>query len=246
MSPIGRLARALAGALVLFVATAVGAHADEVGARAALEAAFRRAETEAAAAPRLSFVETVAEKGVIVAARFDPAASPHWTPVRPARTPQERKSLADAYRDTPDERDLLLDRIKSSLSGPGELVSSRDGLAVFEFAMARTARPTGTLLDQVADLQSHIRVQLTVDQAAGAFTGMRFFAPAPFHATPVAKVERVELGFEFGPSYAGGPIVVRKVTTDVAYTIAGVRSAVRDAVWFSEVAPRPGRAARAG
>ena len=115
-------------------------------------------------------------------------------------------------------------------------------MATFEFPMAPTARPTGTLLDQIGDLQSHIRVQLIVDQHAGAFSSMRFFAPQAFHATPIARVDRIALSFTFGPSFDGGPIVVRRVDTDIAYSLAGSNRAVRDVVWFSEIAPRRGRA----
>ncbi|MBU6374236.1 MAG: hypothetical protein KJS97_16040 [Alphaproteobacteria bacterium] len=241
-----RIAGALAAGAVLVAVSAPAARADEAQARAALDLAFRRATAEAHASPRLSFVETVAEKGVRVAARFDPVATRTWTPLAPPTSAQESKSLADTVRDTPDERDLLLDRIRASLSGAGTLVAERDGIATFDFAMAKTARPTGTLLDQVADLQSHIRVQLTVDEKTGTFTAMRFFAPQPFHATALAKVDHVDLAFTFGPSFVGGPTVVRQVATDVAYSIAGVACAVRDGVWFSDVAPRAGRAVRAG
>lgn len=226
---------------------ATGAAAGlESQARAALAAAFHRADQEAQASPRLSFTETVAEKGVTVSARFDPATPNRWTPITAAASAQERKSLEGIYSDTPDERDLFLHRIRSSLSGTGSLVSSHDGVSVFDFAMARTARPTGTLLDQVADLQSRIRVQLTVDAHTQTFTAMRFYAPAPFHATPIAKVDHVELNFTFGPSYAGGPTVVRRITTDVRYSIATAEAVVRDTVWFSDVAPRAGLALGAG
>lgn len=234
----------LLAALALVLCPTRFAAADEARARAALQLAFARAQTEAKAAPRLAFVETVAEKGVQVAAQFDPArpAKLRWAPLRAPKTAQERDSLEGIYKDTPDETDLLLHRVQGAVSGEGTLVADHAGIATFEFAMSPQARPTKTLLDKVGDLQSHIRVSITVDENRGVMTGMRFFAPKAFRITPIAEVNRVDLTFAFGASFDGGPEVVRRVDTDVAYRLAGAAKTVRDTVWFSEIQPRPGRA----
>ena len=216
--------------------------ADEVSARAALNAALDRADKDARTAPRLSFTETVAEKGVVVTGRFTPGAPSggQWTPVGAvAASGQERDSYRGIVRDTPNERDLFLNRIRPSLGNSGRLVSEAGGEATFDFAMSPQAHPTHSPLDGALNLAAHVRVELTVNEATQLLTRMRFYAPAPFSATPLARVDHVNLGFSFGDSYFGGPLVVRRIDTDAGYHVAGFPALMRDTVWFNNVQPAP-------
>lgn len=237
-----KLTKVVAGAILASVLAcgAGAAHADEPGARAALTAAFDRAEREAREAPRLAFTETVAEKGVVVAGRFDPSRPPggQWTPVGVVTaSAQQRDSYRGIVADTPNERDLFLDRIRASLGDGGRLVSESDGLAAFDFAMSPTARPTNSPLDGALNLAAHIRVELVVNESTQRLASMRFYAPQAFSATPLARVDRIDLRFTFGESYSGGPTVVRRIDTDAAYRVAGIAAGMRDTVWFGDVAP---------
>jgi hypothetical protein len=216
------------------------AHADEALARTALAAALASATQEADAAPRMAFTETVSEKGVVVAGRFDPRRAPGhlWSPIGAvAKTGQEQESYRAIVHDTPDERDLLLGRIPATIAGQGRLLSETNGVALFDFAMSPAARPTNSPLDSALRVSAHIRVQLSVDEASQRFTAMRFYAPSAFSATPLARVDRVDLRFSFSASFPGGPTIVRQVDTDAAYHIVGVASVMRDTVWFGDVAP---------
>ncbi|HWA23939.1 MAG TPA: hypothetical protein VG735_16210 [Caulobacterales bacterium] len=224
-------------ALIFLIAPA---QAEETTARAALAAALTSAAREADTAPRMAFTETVSEKGVIVAGRFDPRLAPGhlWTPVGVvAKSGQEQESYRSIVHDTPDERDLLLGKIPATITGQGRLMSEANGVALFDFAMSPAAHPTNSPLDSALQLSNHIRVQLSVDEASQRLTGMRFYAPAPFSATPLARVDRVDLRFSFGASFPGGPTVVRQVDTDAHYRIVGVGNVMRDTVWFSDVVP---------
>lgn len=231
----------IAATLVALVcAIPMRASAEEPCARAALAAALSRADAEARAAPRMAFTETVAEKGVVVSGRFNPAepAGARWTPVGlVAASGQQQESYRGIVNDTPDERDLLLTRVRSTVAGPGDLVSEENGVAMFDFPMSPSAHPTNSPLDGALNLSSHIRVQLSVNEATQTLTGMRFYAPAAFAATPLARVDRIDLRFEFGDSFPGGPTIVRRVDTDAAYQIAGFSNTMRDTVWFGDVAP---------
>jgi hypothetical protein len=226
------------------MAAPLSAQADEAGAHAALNKALTRAVAETQSTPRLAFTETVAEKGVTVSARFNPALmkSRAWSPLSPLVTRQETTTYRGIVHDTPDERDLLLGRVARTIAGPGRLISETGGAAVFDFALSPQARPTNSMLDTALGLAQHIRVRLTVDEAKGAFAGMTFYAPGPFSATPLAHVSRLSLQFGFGESYPGGPIVVRRIDTDAGYDVVGVAKSVRDTIWFKDVAPAPNAA----
>lgn len=235
-----RLTKVVAGALLASVLLCGEGVADEAGARNALSAALNRADREAREAPRLAFTETVAEKGVVVAVRFNPGRprDEQWMPVGVVTASnQQRESYRGIVADTPDERDLFLNRVRASLGDAGRLVSEGDGLAVFDFAMSPAAHPTNSPLDGALDLAANIRVELLVDERAQRLASMRFYAPRVFSATPLARVDHVDLRFTFGESYSGGPTVVRQIDTDAAYHLAGIARGMRDTVWFSAVAP---------
>lgn len=234
----------LVGVLALALGPAAWAAGDETSARAALETALVRAETEVKTAPRLAFTETVAEKGVTVAARFDPKAAPNraWTLVSPSPPlkGQTRKTYDGILADTPDERDLFLDRIRASLGDRGRYEGELDGVAAFDFALAPDARPTHSPLDGALNLAQHIRLKAWVDIAQGRFQAIRFYAPAAFSATPLAHVDHITLDFTFAPAFPAGPVVVARIDTDARYRIAGIVGIVRDTVWFSDVVGVPG------
>lgn len=226
--------------LVSAIAWVIPAHADEPAARAALLRALASAEASTQAAPRLAFTETVAEKGVIVAGRFDPRRPPdaRWAPVGfslESASRQARETYQGILQDTPNESDLLLTRIRASIAGPGTLASEQNGRATFNFSLSPGVRPTGSPLDGALNLAAHIRVQLVVDETSGEFVSMRFYAPTAFSATPLAHVDRIEIHVALGPSFAGGPLIVQRVDTDAAYSLLGVGAVVRDTVWFSDV-----------
>jgi hypothetical protein len=217
------------------------AHADEAGARQALDRALQRATMEAQTSPRLSFTETVAEKGVTVSARFDPCRSPAqaWTPLQPALSAQEKATYRGIVHDTPDERDLLLARIPDTIAKPGTLVRESNGVATFDFALSPSARPTNSPLDAALSLAKHIRFELSVDESSQTLTGFRFYAPSVFAATPLAHVDHVDMRFDLGLSYADGPTIVRRIDTDAAYNVVGVAAKIVDTVWFKDVLPAP-------
>jgi len=240
------MARILLIAVTLLAAMAFApAFGDEAAARAALARALDAADRDARGPGRLAFTETVAEKGVRVSARFEPHGQREgkWRPLTPLTKGQERETYRSIVRDTPNESDLFLNRIRASLGDSGRLVSEQNGHATFDFAMDRRARPTHSPLDGALNLAEHIRIELKIDAHAGRLDAMRFYAPAPFSATPLARVERIDMKFTFGPSFPGGPVVVRQIDTDAAYRLAGLANIVRDTVWFSDIEPAtPGSA----
>jgi hypothetical protein len=229
-------------AFALAFSFAAPAFADEAGARSALAAALASAASEAQGAPRMAFTETIAEKGVVVSGRFDPSAlrNARWTPVGDVPPGQGQETYRNIVRNTADERDLLLAKIPGSITGAGRFISETGGIAVFDFAMSPDAHPTNSVLDGMLGLSNHVRVQLSVDVAAGRFSGMRFYAPRAFSAAPLVRVEAVNLVFSFGPSFAGGPNVVRRIDTDARYSIARVANHMQDTLWFKDIAPIQG------
>ena len=239
------MVRHFIAALIAIAVFPLPARANEADARAALRTALDRAECDARTSPRLSFTETVAEKGVKVAAHYHPvgATSGQWTPVgEVAPGGQERSSYREIIHDTPNERDLLLDRVRASLGDLGRLVSETADEAKFDFALSPQAHPTNSLLDGALHLSEHVRVELAINKIDPALTRMRFYAPTAFAATPLAHVDRLNLSFSFGPSYAGGPIVVRRINSDAAYRVTGFNNQMRDTVWFDDIAPNTHRA----
>src|SRR5262249_55985344 len=146
-------------ALAFLAGAPLNAHADEAGARTALGKALTRAIAENRSAPRLSFTETVSEKGVIVSARFNPALLKNkaWSPLTALTSNQETATYRGIVHDTPDERDLLLGRIPKTIAGAGRLISESAGEAVFDFALSPQAKPTNSVLDGALSLSQHIR-----------------------------------------------------------------------------------------